>query len=82
MSKYKIYPGVRSQSRQLNGKDDIYYSIRYVANGIQHEEAIGWKSLGCTPLIAYNTLAKVKRAIQEGIATSLKEIREQEQEKR
>lgn len=78
----KSFPGVRSKECIRNGRNDVYFSVRYTRNGKQYEESIGYKSEGFTAAQAYEILGELKRDIKAGRAFSLREKNEQrEQEK-
>lgn len=74
------YPGVRyytHQTRLCNRKPDQYFSIRYrTADGFQHEDGIGWASIGWTAKKAHDILAALEANITSGNGPqTLKELR-------
>lgn len=73
------YPGVRYYThgtRLFNRKPDQYYSIRYrTANGVRHEEGIGWATKGWTAKKAHEILSLLESNITSGQGPqTLKEI--------
>jgi len=64
---------------------DRYYTIRYMKDGVSHEEGVGWASLDkMTPKKAFEILNKLKRAARKGTGepTRLFEKRRMEKEAR
>lgn len=71
------YPGVRFEDRIRRGKEDTYFSIRYVLRGKVKEEGIGWKSEGFTVKKTAQILANLKQKnLTAGLERSLREWRE------
>lgn len=62
---------------------DRYYTIRYMKNGVSHEEGVGWSSSEkMTPEKAFEILNKLKRAARKGTGepTRLSEKRRMDEE--
>lgn len=77
------FQGVRTQERyNKRGKKDIYFSIRYMRNGKQCEEGIGYKSEGFTAKEVYDILCELKKDIQAGRALSLKDKKNQQEQQK
>jgi len=63
------YPGVRyyqHNTRKVGVKYDQYFVIRYQANGVRHEEGLGWTSEGWSAVKANAELSKLKEAARLG----------------
>lgn len=77
------FQGVRTQERyNKRGKKDIYFSIRYMRNGKQCEEGIGYKSEGFTAKEVYDILCELKKDIQAGRTISLKDKKNQQEQQK
>ncbi len=81
LKKYKTkHPGIRyyeSPERKYKGKPDKYFSIRYMHQGKQYEEGLGWESQGINATYANQILSELKKAHRTGEGpTSLKEKKE------
>lgn len=80
------FPGVRfrEHSTRKNGiRKDKYFFIRYKVDGKVKEEGYGWESEGFTEKGAFDILCEIKRNRKLGTGFfSLKEKREQEEERR
>lgn len=79
------YRGVRFRehpTRKYGIQKDRYFAIRYMKDGITHEEGTGWASEKMTAEKAFDILNKFKRAAREGTGepTRLSEKRQLEEE--
>ena len=80
------FPGIRYREHptRKNGiRKDKYFIMRYYIAGKQKSEGIGWESEGFTEKLAHDILCEIKHNIKVGSGFfSLKEKREQEEERR
>lgn len=86
------FPGVRCyrhKTRKHGIHPDLYFAIRFQANGKRHEEGLGWASEGWSAKRAAEELARLKRAarlgegprtLREARAIELERIRKEQEE--